>query len=106
MKHSTLEITVVSTANQTYGIECAARLTGIHPDMIEEFERGKLVESAASDKSGAPLFDEAGICRLRLLADLRERERLSLRMTRVICHLMDRLERVETEVKHLRNHPE
>ena len=104
MKHKSLEITVISASNQLLDISAASRLSGLHPDMIAEFERGKLVERSGSDQNGNPVFDEAGICRLRILSDLRDRERLSLRMTRVVCHLMDRLERAESEVRNLRSH--
>jgi len=104
MKHKALEITVVSVTDQTYSIGDAAQLTGVHPDMIEEFERGHLVARVETDENRRPVFNESGICRLRLLSDLRDREKLSLRMTRVICHLMDRLERSEAEARHLRNH--
>ena len=103
MKHNSLEIAIVSVSSELYDVYSASELTGIHPDIIQEFEHGKFVERSGADNDGSPLFDESGICRLRILSDLREREKLSLRMIRVFCQLMDQLERAESEVRELRN---
>ena len=103
MKQETLEITVVTVEHDLFDIDTVSNLVGIHPEMITEFTRGKLVACCGTDQTGKLLFDEAGLCRLRLLSDLRLREKLSLRMIRSICHLMDRLARAEDEVRHLRN---
>lgn len=99
---STLEITLVSVENHLFNVAEASMLTGFHPGQIEEFEKGGLVRRAGSDPSGRPLFDEAGLCRLRLLSGLRQREKMSLRMTRLFCQLLDRLEQAEAEVRSLR----
>ena len=103
MNHKSLEITVVSISQQLYDIDTASQLTGIHPELINEYENGRLVQRSGSDGAGEPLFDESGICRLRILSDLRDREKLSLRMMRVVCQLMNRLERAESEIRFLRN---
>lgn len=103
MANERLEITVISVENRLFDVDEAARLTRIHPELIMEFERGHLVERRGTGTDDSPLFDEAGLCRLRILSDLREREKLSLRMTKVVCRLMDRLERAESEVRRLRN---
>ena len=71
MKRNSLAITVVSVEREMFDIESAADLTGIHPEMIREFARGQLVQIRGSDNEGCPVFDESGICRLRMLADWR-----------------------------------
>lgn len=98
-----LEITLEAVHRELFDIEDAAALTGIHPDLIREYLRGRLVSCRDLDPNGWPLFDESGICRLRLLHELREREKLSLRMMRIFCSLADRLERSEEEIRRLRN---
>jgi len=104
MKQNSLAITIVSVSNQLFDLETASQLTGMHPDLIQEFVNGSLAPTAGTDSDGLPLFGEDGICRLRILADLRSREKLSLRMIRVFCHLLDRLTRAEAEIRFLRNH--
>ncbi len=104
MKHNSLAITIVSVSNQLFDLEAASQLTGMHPDLIQEFVNGRLAPIAGTNPEGLPLFAEDGICRLRILEDLRCREKLSLRMIRAFCHLMDRLERAEAEIRFLRNH--
>ncbi|MGJ8697065.1 MAG: chaperone modulator CbpM [Verrucomicrobiaceae bacterium] len=79
----------------------AAEITGLHPEMIEEFLRGSLVH-AFKDSAGVIFFDPSGITRLRQLAHLRQHEQISLRMTRYIASLLDSLEAREQELHTLR----
>jgi MerR family transcriptional regulator/heat shock protein HspR len=85
-----------------YTLGDAGQLTGLHPEQIREFERAGLVCPAATSPRGDPLFNDGGLCRVRLLADLRLREKLSLRMIRAFCQLIDKLERAEAEIKNLK----
>ncbi|MDF1811234.1 MAG: hypothetical protein P1V20_03440 [Verrucomicrobiales bacterium] len=102
MNSETLAITFVPARQLVFNAWQASEFTEIHPDLIVEFERAHLVNRCDTDKNGMPLFNDSGICRLRIISDLREREKLSLRMMRVFCHMMDQLDRAETEVRHLR----
>ena len=78
-----------------------AQLSGLHPEMIEEFIRGQLVHAFEGDP-GEFYFDESGISRLRHIAYLREHEHTSLRTVRYIVTLLDHLEIKEREVHELR----
>jgi hypothetical protein len=102
MKSEALAITFVPVRHRVFDARQASEFTEIHPDLIVEFERAHLVDRCDTDKNGNPLFNDSGISRLRIISDLRRREKLSLRMMRLFCHMMDRLDRAETEVKHLR----
>lgn len=82
-------------------LEEAADLTGLHPEMIEEFLRAHLVD-AFEGRSGKIYFDQAGIARLRHIAHLREHEHTSLRTLRYIVTLLDNLEAQEKEIRILR----
>ena len=49
------------------------------------------------------MFDESGLCRLRQIADLHQRQGLNLRTVKLIVRLLDRLERAEGELRALRD---
>ena len=83
------------------GLDEAAALSGLHPEMIEEFIRGQLV-TAYKTPEGDIYFDQSGIARLRQLEYLREHEQTSLRMMRYITTLLDGLESREREIRELR----
>ena len=104
MKSETLAVTFVPVKHRVFDARQASEFTEIHPDLIVEFEKAHLVDRCDTDKNGNPLFNDSGICRLKIISDLRGREKLSLQMVRVFCHMMDRLDRAETEVRYLRRH--
>ncbi|MBT8037886.1 MAG: hypothetical protein KJO21_10110 [Verrucomicrobiae bacterium] len=79
----------------------AAELSDLHPEMIEEFLRGSLIQGF-KDSHGKIYFDQAGISRLRKIAQLQQREHASLRTIRYIIGLLDCLDAREQELQTLR----
>jgi hypothetical protein len=78
-----------------------AELSGIHPEMIEEFIRGHLVQAFEKSR-GEFYFDESAISRLRHLAYLRDHDHTSLRTLRYIGNLLDHIETKERQIHELR----
>jgi len=99
------ELTCISESVASESSFCelneAANLCGLHPEMIEEFLRGHLVQAYQSE-GGTVLFDHAGIFRLRQIAHLRDHEQMSLRVIRDIVGLLDSLDSREAELRELR----
>lgn len=83
-------------------LDFASQLSGLHPDMILEFVRARLV-TARVDAAGNPHFDNRAIYRLRQIEHLRQEQRTGMRMIRLIIQLLDRAERAERELRHLRD---
>lgn len=79
----------------------ASDLSGLHPEMIEELLRGRLVK-AVQGNEGEIYFDSSGISRLRHIAYLRDHEHTSLKTLRYIVNLLDHLEAQEKELQELR----
>ena len=79
----------------------ASELSDLHPEMVEELLRGKLVK-AFQAPNGEIFFDQAGIARLRQIAYLRQHENTSLRTLRYIVSLLDNLEAQDKELRELR----
>ena len=83
-------------------LEMASELSGVHPEMILEFTRARMVPVSWQDWSGNPYFDDEAIYRLRQIDRLRTRERVQMRTIRLILELMDRAETAERELRWLR----
>ncbi len=79
----------------------AAALSGLHPEMIEEFLRGALIHGF-KDPHGNIYFDQTAVSRLRKIAQLQQREHASLRTIRYITGLLDSLDARERELRSLR----
>ncbi len=82
-------------------IDEAAELSGLHPQMIEEYSRGHLV-TAVQNQHGALYFDQAGIFRLRQIALLTEQQGVNIRLVRYITTLLDSLDTQDRELRELR----
>ena len=83
-------------------LEMASELSGVHPEMILELTRARMVSVSWQDRSGNPYFDDEAIYRLRQIDRLRTRERVQMRTIRLILELMDRAETAERELRWLR----
>lgn len=82
-------------------IDEAAELTGLHPQMIEEYSRGHLV-TAVQNQQGALYFNQAGIFRLRQIAQLTQHHGINIRLVRYITTLLDTLDTQDQELRELR----
>ena len=79
----------------------AADQSGLHPEMVEEFLRGRLV-TAFCNEAGEVLFDQNGVFRLRQIAHFRLQKHTDLKTLRFITSLLDALEARELENRRLR----
>jgi hypothetical protein len=80
----------------------AARLSGMHPEMIEVFLRARIVSSKLDD-NGVPRIAPDGIERLCQIQHMRKQGRPVLRNIRLIFSLTDRLAKTECELRQLRS---
>jgi DNA-binding transcriptional MerR regulator len=80
----------------------ASDLSGMHPEMIEEFLRAHLIRAFKSD-DGTLYFDPSGIHRLRQIQYFREHEGTNLRTIRYIVSLLDSLDQRDRELRTLRD---
>ena len=90
----------VPAGDEVFGLDAAAELSGMHPEMILEFCRAHVV--ALRLRAEGPEFDNRGIHRLRLIETLRQERGMSLRSIRFVVELMERLEAAERELRSLR----
>jgi len=98
------EISPLTESRQHDGFDlaAAAELSGMHPEMILEFTRARLIRFSPHGPSGSLRFDNHAIFRLRQIQSLRQERAMSLRSIRLVVELLDRLDAAEAQVRSLR----
>lgn len=89
-------------ASAPYSVEEAARLTGVHPDLLRHYHRRGLVPAAGGDAAGGPVFDDQGLYTARRIEHLRRRHGASLSSLPLLCGLLREVEELRAEVRFLR----
>ena len=90
---------------ELYDLPTAAELSGIHPGIILELVRSRMVSLVRDDSPDSPRFDARAIYRLRQIEVLREERTLSMHSVRFVIDLIERLENAERELRALREKP-
>lgn len=87
-----------------YDLETAAELSGMHPGIILELVRSRIVTltQIREEDPDSPRFDARAIYRLRQIAVLREERTLDMHSVRFVIGLIERLENAERELRELR----
>ena len=66
-----MEIEISNPLEQIFDVTQISELTGIHPDLVIEFEHAGLVYRQSTDRGGHPRFDVHALCRYQQIAELR-----------------------------------
>jgi len=102
IRETSLTIETQTGSTHLFALSEASEMSGMHPEMIDEFLRAHLLRAVAYEKD-VPLFDVSCIYRMRQIENLRIQQHANLRTIRLIVELMDRLETAEDELRRLRN---
>ena len=102
IQETSLTVETQTGSTHLFAIGEASEMSGMHPEMIDEFLRAHLLHAAAFDEE-CPLFDVSAIYRMRQIENLRVQQHANLRTIRLVVELMDRLETAEDELRRLRN---
>jgi DNA-binding transcriptional MerR regulator len=95
-------ITIREAAPATYSLETAARLVGVHPEMLRYYCRVGLIGEAHGEADAEPVFDDDAICELRRFERFRRQHGLDRRTLRLIFSLRREVERLQAELRFLR----
>ena len=94
--------TPVPAEEEIYDLEAAAELSGLHPGIILELVRSRVLTRIHKRSEDSPCFDARAIYRLRQIGVLREERTLSMHSVRFVIDLIERLEAAELELRALR----
>ena len=86
----------------TYGLEAAARLAGVHPEMLRYYCRLGLFGEARARPEAELVFDDDALYELRRFEHYRRHHGVNRQTLRLICDLWRDVERLEAELRFLR----
>lgn len=101
-KQSWVIVAPDETASAPYSVEEAARLAGVHPDLLRHYHQRGLVFAAGATAGGEPVFDDQALYTARRIEHLRRRHGASLSSLPLLCELLREVEELRAEVRFLR----
>jgi DNA-binding transcriptional MerR regulator len=101
-KYSLTLVRVIETSPTTYTLENAARLAGIHPEMLRYYCRLGLFGEARAQPDAEIIFDDNALYELRRFEHYRRHHGLNRRTLRLISGLWREIERLQAELRFLR----
>jgi DNA-binding transcriptional MerR regulator len=99
---SLMVVRVTAIGAAAHSLEAAARLGGVHPEMLRHYCRIGLLGAARTQPGIEPVFDDDAVFELRRLEHYRRQHGLDRRSLRLLCHLWREIERLQAEVRFLR----
>lgn len=99
-----LTLVGVNVVNRTtYSLATAAHLAGVHPEMLRYYCQLGLFGEAPTRKGDELVFDDDALYELRRFEQYRQKHQIKRSTLRLICRLWQQVERLETELRFLRN---
>ena len=86
----------------TYPLETAARLAGVHPEMLRHYCRLGLFGDALAQPDAELMFDDDALYELRRFEHYRRHHGINRKTLRLICGLWHEIDRLQTELRFLR----
>jgi len=98
-KYSLTLVRVIATGPATYSLEAAARLSGVHPEMLRYYCRLGLFGEARAQPGTELVFDDDTLFELRRIEHYRRHHGVNRKTLRLICSLWREIERLQTELR-------
>ena len=95
-------VRVSAASPATYSLEAAARLAGVHPEMLRYYCRLGLFGEARARPEAELIFDDDALFELRRFEHYRRHHGVNRKTLRLICGLWREVERLQTELRFLR----
>lgn len=101
-KYSLTLVHVTATGPTAYSLEAAARLAGVHPEMLRYYCRLGLFGEARAQPEAELIFDDDALYELRRFEHYRRHHRVDRTTLRLISGLRREVERLQRELRFLR----
>ncbi len=101
-QYSLMVIHVTESGPATYSMEDAARLGGVHPEMLRYYCRLGLFGEERARPEVELVFDDDSLYELRRIEQYRRHHGVDRKTLRLICGLQREVERLEAELRFLR----
>ena len=101
-KYSLMVVRVTETGPTTYSLEEAARLGGVHPEMLRYYCRLGVFGEERARPDIELVFDDDSLYELRRFEQYRRQHAVDRKTLRLICSLQRQVERLQSELRFLR----
>jgi len=101
-RYSLVLVRVAEASPATYSLEAAARLAGVHPEMLRYYCQLGLFGEARARPETELVFDDDTLYELRRFEHYRRHHGVNRRTLRLLCGLWREVERLQTELRFLR----
>jgi DNA-binding transcriptional MerR regulator len=95
-------VCVPAGASALYSLAAAARLTGVHVEMLRYYCRLGLIDALQDDRESEPVFDENALSEVRRIEHYRRHLGVNRRALPLLCELWREGERQKIELRFLR----
>ena len=103
ISYSLTLVRVAEIGPQTYSLEAAAHLAGVHPEMLRYYCRLGLFGDVRARPETELIFDDDALYELRRFEHYRRYHGVNRKTLRLICGLWREVERLKTELRFLRD---
>jgi len=100
--YSLMMVRLTTPGTASHSLEAAARLGGVHPELLRHYCQIGLLGEARAQPGIEPVFDDDAIFELRRFEYYRRHHGLGRRSLRLLCRLWREIERLRAEVRFLR----
>lgn len=101
-KNSQSLVLVTRVSPATYSLATAARLAGVHPEMLRYYCQLGLFGEARARSESEPVFDDDALFELRRFEHFRRHHGINRKALRLICGLWREVEQLQAELRFLR----
>ena len=101
--YSVMLIGVTAAEPTTYSLEEAARLAGVHPEMVRYYCQLGLFGEGRARPEAELVFDDDALYEMRRFERYRRHHGVNRQTLRLICDLWREVERMEAELRFLRS---
>ena len=98
-KHSLKLVSVSATSSETYSLEDASRLSGLHPELIRYYCQQGLLGNELAGSQTELIFDDNALYELRRYEHYRQHHGLNRRTLRLLCHLWREVDRLQIQLR-------
>jgi DNA-binding transcriptional MerR regulator len=97
--YSLMVVHVADPGPPTYSLETAARLAGVHPEMLRYYCQLGLFGDERARSETELIFDDDALYELRRFEHYRRHNRVSRKTLRLLCDLWREVERLQIELR-------
>jgi DNA-binding transcriptional MerR regulator len=98
-RYSLMIVRVAETGPATYSLDFAARLAGVHPEILRYYCRLGLFGERRAQPGAELVFDDGALLELRRFERYRLHHRVDRKTLRLICSLKREVERLQAELR-------